>query len=230
MHNRSFFRKFGRPIALVVVLCFVSVGVYLLSDRFFSIQNIEIEGQGIDVVLDERTLPKNLLFFPSMAVRVAIMRNNPLLATLEFHKKFPHTLVVVARPRKGIARLVAPSITVIVDSDGVVLSIDDPYNTYPVIEIDAVAPGIGSAVGDGRVVAALGFLHGVERFVQIARITMNDSASLRARMGKTDIIIPQNGDMHIVSATLQTLLSGFRIRGTMPSRIDLRFDKPVVTF
>jgi hypothetical protein len=79
-------------------------------------------------------------------------------------------------------------------------------------------------------VTALAFLNGTRDFLPIQTITIEDDSSLRAKSNTMDILFPQDGSMPAILATLQTLLSGFRIKGTLPTLIDLRFNKPMVKF
>ncbi len=60
-------------------------------------------------------------------------------------------------------------------------------------------------------------------------ISEKDSASILATMGHTNIFLPQKGDLKVKAGTLQTIVMGFRIKGTLPTVIDLRFEKPIVT-
>ena len=52
--------------------------------------------------------------------------------------------------------------------------------------------------------------------------------SIRVEIQQLDIFFPQDGDIVEHIRTLQTLFTGFRIKGVLPAHIDLRFGKPVV--
>ena len=80
------------------------------------------------------------------------------------------------------------------------------------------------------VVQAVSLIKKTKTFIQWSFIEPYETQSIRARFGQTDIIITQTNDLSQVLDTLQTLMEGFRIKGTMPKSIDLRFGKPIVQF
>lgn len=226
-----FLRKFGYGIGYFLLFCLFSAAVYWLIIRGLTIQNIVVVGQNIQVRIDETKLPKTLLLFPSEDIRREILKDNPILEDIRFQKKYPHTLIVVPTLRGAAVRLVLPSREVLVDESGIVLADADPSSpVLPRLILDIPVVRIGETIRDLRVSSSLSFVGAVRDTVDIRMITQEDSASLRAKGDKLDILFPQEVDISARVATLQTLLAGFRIKGTLPTFIDLRFDKPVVKF
>ena len=80
------------------------------------------------------------------------------------------------------------------------------------------------------VIQAIALISKTKSFIQWSRIESFETQSIRAKTGQTDILITQTSDLTYVRDTLQTLMEGFRIKGTMPKSIDIRFSKPVVQF
>jgi hypothetical protein len=185
----------------------------------------------IDIQVDEKRLPKTILFFPSEALRAQLLKDNPILANIEFKKKLPHTLVIVPTLRTASARLISGQREVAIDSNGIVLGDVNPSTPIlPKITIPVDGIRVGLVVRDLRVIQSLAFLQGTHDILSIDEIILEDGSSLRARSPKLDILFTQNKDMKEIIATLQTLMVGFRIKGTLPTYIDLRFDKPIVRF
>jgi hypothetical protein len=89
---------------------------------------------------------------------------------------------------------------------------------------------IGEKITDPRVSAGISFITGMRDILSVSSISVEDERSLRAKCDKLDILFPQDGPIAPILATLQTLLSGFRIKGTLPTFIDLRFNKPIIKF
>ena len=75
--------------------------------------------------------------------------------------------------------------------------------------------------------AALAFLTGTRGVLPVGLVE-EQSGSLHAVSATLDIFFTQDA-IEQTLATLQTLIAGFRIKGTLPKVIDLRFDKPVIT-
>jgi len=230
MSARTYLRKFGKIIATTLLFFIISVGVIVGVNKFFTIRTIEVEGAGVQVVVDQKKILKNLLFFPSDQVRTQLLSSNPLLENVEIHKKFPHTLVIVAFLRTPIGRLQSNDRLVDLDRDGVVVKEGMHDDALPLLVFDVTPIHIGDKMNDVRIVQSLAALGAFGGFVKIDTITSLDSQSLQVKFGKTSIYITQNGNIQEIAATLQTLLAGFRIKGTLPTIIDLRFTKPVVSF
>lgn len=224
-------RRYGRVVLFLVLALLGSILVYWSGNRLFEIQNIEIEGNGMNVVVDERRIPKNLLLFPSEKIRIQILADNPLVEDIEFKKKLPHTLVIKGIARTPVARLVSGLSAVNLDKTGIILPSDDKsVSGLPLLLFANSTVKIGDRVNSKQILAGLSFITDAQTFMKINSIESYDSQSLLAKTPKADIFIPQSADMHAVAATLQTLLSGFRIKGTLPTKIDLRFEKPIVTY
>lgn len=232
MKNRKIIvRKFGRVMAWIVFVVAVGIIVSLVVSRMVDIRVIEVAGSDVQIIINEKELPKNLLFFPSEAIRSKLLNDNPMLRDVKIRKKFPHTLVIEPLMRVGAARLVQGNQTVTVDSDGIVIpDAELPARVLPRIIQAGDAVHVGQKITDRMVVQSLILIRLLDTRWEIQGIEKRDETSIVAHIGKTDTIITQDADMISTAATLQTLLEGFRIKGTLPSVVDLRFDKPIVTF
>ncbi|MEK7587276.1 MAG: hypothetical protein AAB457_00455 [Patescibacteria group bacterium] len=230
MYGKIIIRKFGRIAAWIVFVVGAGIIVTLVVNRMLDIRSIEVAGSDVQLLIDEKALPKNLLFFPSEKLRIQLLQENPMLRDIRIHKKFPHTLVIEPLIRDGVARITRGSQTVTVDYDGVVIPDADSSRVLPRIILDGDAVHVGQKVTDRMVQQSLLLIKHLDARWGIGSIEKRDDASITAYIGKTNTIITQDADMVSTAATLQTLLEGFRIKGTLPSVVDLRFDKPIVTF
>jgi hypothetical protein len=226
-----FWRKFGKSVGYVLLFILFSGAVYWVSMWMFTIKSIIVVGNNIQVKVDEARLPKTLLLFPSAALREQLLKDNPTLSDLQFQKKYPHTLVIVPALRTAVVRLSLTGREVLVDESATVLGDADATSApLPRLVIPLTAVHIGEKIADPRVTAGISFITGIRDTLQIRSISVEDERSLRAKSDKLDILFPQDGSTPSTLATLQTLLAGFRIKGTLPTFIDLRFSKPIVKF
>jgi hypothetical protein len=133
--------------------------------------------------------------------------------------------------RETTALLSTGGATYALDGTGVVLGDASPMvqQGYTVLMFDLGTPSVGFPLHDQRVQQSLSLIRSLQGIVHIDEITEGDAASLRARVGNTDIFIPQQTAIEGKASTLQTIIEGFRIKGTLPAVIDLRFDKPIIT-
>jgi len=227
---RPVFRKFGSMIVVLGTSLILSVVSYIGITRVFLIRQVEVVGSGIGVQIDEGQLPHNLLFFPSEKIERLIAQNNPLLSLVRIQKKYPGTLIVNAVQRIPTALVVTASQRIAIDTDGMVLGTTQTPDSLPVIALDIGIMSPGDRIDTHTLGTSVSFIEHMKGTVSVKEISVLDRASFKVKTEQTDIFIPQQGDASSLSDTLQNLLVGFRIRGTMPTSIDLRFDKPVVTF
>jgi len=214
-------------LTLVGLFCLT---VYFILVNVFTITSIQVQGDGVQVLVNQDKLPKNILFFPIDVITKQILIDNPLIESLSIQKKYPHTLLLHIRVRTGIAYVKTGTMSALVDATGVIINFSLPTENIPVIERDIQLGNIGSHITDEYILSTVSFLKKVQSFVKIRKLTIEDEAFIRATYDKTDILFVQKTDSSKLASTLQTLLSGFRIKGNMPSTIDLRFDKPIVTY
>ncbi|KKU88687.1 MAG: hypothetical protein UY16_C0003G0029 [Candidatus Gottesmanbacteria bacterium GW2011_GWA2_47_9] len=186
-------RKFCRFVVFLAVISTLATGIFFIQSKVFEIQTIEVAASGVSVILDEKKMTNNLLFFSPEKIRRMLLDENILLADVRFTKKYPHTLIVEPVLRTPVGRLTTQT--------GIVV-----------------------------LVQSLRFAEAVGGQEVISSITARDGPSLVATIGETDILFTQDVEVETVATTLQTLLTGFRIKGSLPKTIDLRFDKPIVTF
>ena len=226
----SFRRKFGRLVLAIVLTIVLGWGLYRVSTWMFTIHTIEVVGGQAIVQIDETRISKNLLFFPSETLREDVLSDNPWLFDVRFEKRFPGTLRIVPTRRKPIAILESGGRAVYVSREGVILSDGDSLARLPRVTITINPFRVGETITDKRVLVALSLIDGLAETIEFTKITYENGGYLQATSGTLDIIVAQDRPSNETIATLQTLLSGFRIKGTLPAVVDLRFDKPVVTF
>jgi Cell division protein FtsQ len=226
-----FLRKFGSVVRYSVVFFLLSLVLYWSVYLVFTIKTIVVASNTVKVLVDQSRLPKSLILFPSAKIRAELLTDNPILADIQFQKKYPHTLVIVPTLRTAVVRLNLNEREVLLDESGIVLM--DATNTslpLPRLFVSIPVVRIGETIRDSRVTAGISFIMGIQPMLTIQTIHVEDDRSLRAKSDTLDIVFPQDADMRGTLATLQTLLAGFRIKGTLPAFIDLRFNKPIIKF
>lgn len=226
----TFRRRFGRLILTILVAGFLGFMLYWAGSRIFTIRKIEIVGQNILVVIDEKRISRNIIFFPTETIRREILSENPILKDVRFEKIYPGTLRIVPQIRDAIAVLYAKDRIAALARDGVVLGYGDPGKNLPRIIVDVDVLRVGQAINNPKVSAALASIEVLSRQMEIREIIEHDESSIRVKTDKIDIIIVQDKSVSDTLSTLQMLLAGFRIKGTLPAVVDLRFDKPIITY
>lgn len=140
-------------------------------------------------------------------------------------------MVIIPTLRTAVVRLSLIAREVLLDGAGIVLSDADASSpVLPHIVVPLATARIGETIRDPRILAGISFITGIQNILPIQTIIVEDDLSLRAKSDTLDIVFPQDAPMSVTLATLQTLLSGFRIKGILPTFIDLRFNKPIIKF
>lgn len=215
-----------RKLGVILLCVLLAWGM----NSIFTIRAVEVSGEGIAVSVDATKLPKNLLFFQTREVSEQILKDYPLVARVVIRKKYPSTLVITAVPRKSFAIVGVGSEIYSVDETGVVLAQYPSETDLPFVRIVTGPLQPGLRISDQKALTSIAFLRESISIIRITEVVPFDSTSLLALAEGMSIYFSQGSDSQALAHTLQTLVTGFRIKGTLPQTVDLRFDKPVVTF
>ncbi|EKD90099.1 MAG: hypothetical protein ACD_32C00020G0002 [uncultured bacterium] len=88
-----------------------------------------------------------------------------------------------------------------------------------------------SQKADWRIIKALSFLiYCQKQSILIDRILIDENKSLFHIFlaDGVEVIAPQTGNASILAASLQIIISRFRIEGKIITKVDFQFDKPIV--
>lgn len=218
-----------RFIGGVVLLLAITLLISWVVIHTFTIKDVIVDATGMTIQLDKEKFGKNLLFLPVSTLRMELLSTYPLLGDVQFERKFPSTLIVRLKRRTTYALLQSEGNVYAVDAYGLVLGSTKYTQMYPTLIFDVGILSIGSRVKDNRVEASLSFLRKMESHALIQSIHVRDGQSIQAKLGNSNIFLPHIGDLSAKADTLQIIMEGFRMKGTLPAVIDLRHDKPIIT-
>lgn len=221
-------RKIAVGTGLIFTIC---LGVYLIITRGFKIENIEVRNYPAEVIFNREKVTDNLIFFPAEKVRAEILRTNPGLADIQILKKFPRTLVFILVPRSNMARLSSGGSVYMLDRDGVVLGEALGSNSTPLVISESNKRYIvGEQVATTETRSAVSLIAELSDYGLPDMSFIASNSAINGRHESGEILFPIVTDYAQIAATLQSLWVGFRIKGTLPKFIDLRFRQPVVNF
>lgn len=225
-HNRYITQSLIRFVRMGVLGLFILV-VILQGINQFVIREVKAEGVSATISINTDTMPNNLLFFPSDTVSSTLKKEYPQFESITIEKKWPDTLIVRFTPRVPVAILSDTLRMVAIDRDGYVIG-DSSDTTLPIIRTSTVVSATGNQIEDRSIRISLAFLTEMGQDDGIREMIIGEDRNIVVRM--QDMIIYLNGDDtgKDDAWTLQRLLAGFRIKGSLPKSIDLRFSKPVI--
>ena len=94
-----FKRKVGKFFLACFVVILLSISFTILVRRLFALETIVVVGNNIHVLIDNKKLPNNLIFFPTEKIREQVLSDNPWLSDVQFQKAYPHTLKIIPTVR-----------------------------------------------------------------------------------------------------------------------------------
>lgn len=201
----------------------------LIILQITTIKKIETVGMNALITIDYSMFPNNLLFFPVKRVEDVLKAEYPFISDVRIEKKYPSVLKVTLIPRIPIARLITPERSVLIAQDGVILA-DTNSEEYPSIVTSVQSLSVGIQITRTDIRNALAFLAQMPQDEDIQSIVIDNAGVLRVTLPASLVIVSETRDGRESARTLQSVLTGFRIKGLIPKIIDLRFDQPVVTW
>lgn len=216
-----------KKIRLGIIICVFIVLLSFGIGKLTKIKTINVVGVPAKIEIDSETISRNLLFFPVEKVRKKLLEEYPQFSDIKIHKRYPQTLEVELIAREPIAVVQTSGRRVLVDKEGMIIG-DTDNNEKPIIDLPNFQIK-GTKIDHPAVKASLAFLAGMAQYDDIKRIIV-EHGTLRVQTSAMTYIMTEKRDGSESARTLQSLLTGFRIRGTLPKIIDLRFEQPVVTW
>jgi len=215
-------------IILTILGIVVGISIYLARTGL-KVREIRFIGDGMNMEINERLLSSNLLFFPSGKVRSDLLTAYPQFKDIRINKKFPDTIEIMPILRKPMIVIETEKTSYGVDEEGVVVDVGVTHNDLVTFTVNIPAPHMGTKIKDKQVRSGIEFYRMTKNIFPVSSLSANaDGSGILAKTDKTDILFSQNDDTSRVIATLQTIMAGVRIKGTMPVMIDVRFSKPVI--
>ncbi|MGB9706833.1 MAG: cell division protein FtsQ/DivIB, partial [Microgenomates group bacterium] len=184
--------------------------------------------------LTSLTFGKNIIFLPIRTIEKEILRLNPTLKEAKIKKKLPDKLIFELKEREEAIVLGFDGVDefLIVDKEGVVLGKEKKSNLPLVLLKEPLKLDIGQKIKEEKVIQAINFLTHLRLNLfepKIAKIVSPYSLEVEL---KDDLVTTFSfkKETQIQIDSLQFILSRAKIEGKGIKKIDLRFDKPVVTY
>lgn len=173
----------------------------------------------------------NLLFINEKEVSSYLMKSNPVIKSIKIRKKFPQTMIMQIEDRLPVAKIITGIDNMYIDNDGIILTSNNNYPSFPKIIVSNISIGPNKKA-DWRVIKALSFINEARKqSIIIEQISADDTSNVFSAITSNGmiILIPYDADPMIKASSLQVIILRFTIVGKNITKLDFRFDKPVVT-
>lgn len=236
--SRTKRKKLGFFALVFVLLAFV-VSCGLLFGRMLRIKNVDctINSQRCPEPLQKEIfglVSEKALFDNSVGAKIrSILIKYPGFDLLEVRKVIPNKIQIVLN-EKG------PSVALrferddnyyLVDNGGTVLETKQTSN-LPVLFINKkISLYVGRRVDWEPVINSIKTVDSLRlRSLEVSSAKVVSEKSLEAIIDGTTVIFSLSGDLEYQLDSLQLIFSRTKIEGKRPKKIDLRFDKPFLTY
>ncbi len=173
---------------------------------------------------------QNLLSLDSDKLAQTIIKQDIKIKDAEVQKKIPGTLLIYIQKRQALAVIPFQGDFFLVDKDGLILSQEKETPNLPVVTLNLGLQNlkVGSSI-DSKEKSIFHILDSLKGKEKVVSLLVGEDLELQLE-GGTLVFLPRNDESQAEINSLQILMTRFRIEGRLPLKIDLRFDKPVVTF
>jgi cell division septal protein FtsQ len=233
--------KFSKKIKFFIffsLLCLVLFVAIFFVNRFFLVKNIQlISDKKFALVNKDKLINKSLLFIEEGKTSETIVRENYSLKTAVVKKKWPDTLTIEVTFYEPCAALIINSGFFNLSCDGRILEKlhDSPLN-LPIInyyqKLNSNFFQIGDWVDYKDIKQALYFIDKLKQ-INVYPLTIDIKGQdmlVFNLIGTKKIIFSNNKDKKTQDYQLELIVKQFKIEGKEFSKIDLRFDKPIISF
>lgn len=207
----------------------LSIPLLLLLSSFFRVKTIECYTQfGLcsDTHLRNFSPLKNTLLVrpvPSSFKR-GFLSSYPQVKKISFHRRFPKTLVVILEVRRPVAA-VSPEVlsaqVALIDETGTILS-HSSSTSLPRLIADTHSPYLTPAI------TTLNLLQSSES-VRLS-YSLDGSVLSATYPGGSQILLDVTKKTDSWYPSLQFILKKAKIDGKIPQKIDMRFNRPILTY
>jgi len=225
-----------RPVStlLIVALVFLSIFLALRSDIFqvkaleFELEEVSDEALVRQRVMEE-VMGRSIFFLNASKVEDSIKSDFPTIKEVTLEKRLPDKLVIRISVRVPLA--------VVEDKDGDRFQVDQGgflfkesgQENLPVIKLGVDFDGaVGLSVSDKGVCSYLETLDlATQKGFGVRAIYLN-STSIELRLDGTVVWLSAEAEISSQLELLTNLLQRYKLGGTTPKSVDLRFSRPVV--
>ena len=211
-----------------ILLCLLLVWIIysLFTVRKAEIISVVNEFNGLNMLYN-----KNLLLLDENKITSLLLSQNKIYSNLVIRKKFPDILMIDTKLRVPVAYLINKSRKIFIDHDGIYIpNLSNESETYTEIQIpNLLILNLDNI--DWRVLKAVKLAVAASKnSIPIARISLDEPSGLYHLFlaGGEEAISSQEQYPYLIAASLQIIISRFRIEGKIISQIKFQYDKPVV--
>src|SRR3989338_5198584 len=220
--------------ALILAVIILIIVFALFYSPLFKVQKIDISQNqnclATQDIFDELKNSKNLFFISKRKLENTLKSKYSCIGTLEIKKIFPSKLQVNIAPKEPVVKIEGTSLMITDDGQVVegILAKDKPIIFLP----SDVKVVLGQKISEKTIIFAVQVTSKLLKsdFLPVnVRIVGNDEVVIYNQQGQLAIFSSKK-DKEVQVDSLQQVISKAKIESAKIAKIDLRFDKPVISY
>lgn len=240
MQQISYLRKLWRVIKKAIVILFfagIFFGFLWIGTNIVKVRTIIIEGDNKQELRGLRKYyQKNLIFLSPKEIEQSILTDNPQLQSVSIEKKYPNSLVISIKEQQIVATLEMNEGYAYLSEDGKIVQKSREQNKQlPLIHYyQKFIYSVVSAGDDLKYIDIISALHFIKKCSELGLKTDTVDISgldmLLFTIGDKKMYFTTEKDIRTQDYELGEIIRQFKIEGKDFKSLDLRFDKPIITF
>ncbi len=230
-------RVFPKILLAVFLVLLIVIGLLFLRGNPFKIReiivntNFDINSNSKLTGLLKQIKNTNIFSINEETTAESIKKTDLRIREVRITKKIPDRLLIEIDKRETLAGIQLNNGFLLFDKEGIGFEEVKEKGDFPLIIAN---PGlqnlkVGSRIEDRQKVVfpILDFLRGKEK---VENISFDSEKIDLVLEGGPEVLFVAEDEFPKKLTSLQTILNRFRIEGRRPVKIDMRFEKPVITF
>lgn len=224
-------------VGVLVWIAVAALGFWLFSGSLFEIKTISCQKENFDCPVTimasfEEARGQNIFLYKTKTLTRNVEKRNPELKQVLIKKQLPNALRVTLVSRQPFAILEMTSgQAVVADEEGFVLGMFQPDRPLPHLKVVSL-PVIGEMISDPILVKELNLAKLLQvSYLNFEYISYSDETSFNV-LFLDNVVATVSAQKDLVPQvdSLQYILSHSRMKDKALKTVDLRFQKPIVTF
>ncbi len=221
-------------IVIFILVVALTFGLLFIFNSYFSVKHINVIGEGTlkGLAIFQN---KNILFLSKEDTEKTLYIANPHIKRVRIEKKYPDELVIVTEKAEERAVLIVANGFYVLSTEGRVLEKRrDDKSGVPHINLYQKMPFQSFQVGDmldnSDIVLSLFFIDKLSLLgIKTNTVDINGIDMILLKSGEEEYIFSSKKDKNEQYDDLKLILERFKIDNKTFKKIDVRFDKPIVT-
>lgn len=220
------------PVIAAVSLIIILSAVFVLRTGSLNTKTILIEGdQSLFDKPFSAKIDSPLILLDTSEIVEEVASISPWIKNVQAVKKYPWTLVIKVTERTPVVTFIKDDVQLLIAEDGMVLPNRPGQDFLSRVKLDCDVSQIpGQLIDKSQVITGLATIKSLKENheIEIESLRCVDDDRYQIATSKTIIEYGAQNDSDKIVSSLQVLFRQFRIEGTWPKRVDLRFDKPLL--